>query len=115
VRSVSNNLFLPFLHKISNDKHPQRHVSKGRRAEILLKSTMTSWKNDCKFPADTHFHFRTLTFAAGSNGELVLQAQLEGEWDNFRFPPGLKNSTTMLMGSIKAWGCTLRTHVEMDL
>jgi hypothetical protein len=44
------------------------------------------------------FHFRTLLFMVGSNGELVLHIE-EGEQGNFRLPPDLNNSVTTLLGS----------------
>jgi hypothetical protein len=75
---------------------------------------MTSWKKDCKFPVGMCFHFGTLKFASDSDGELVLQAQ-NGEQDYFRFPLDLKNSMTMLLGSIRAWGSHSRTLLETDL
>jgi hypothetical protein len=71
-RFVSNSLFLSFHHKISNDRRQKRCARKGRSTEICLESTMTLCKNDCKFPTGTNFHFGTLIFKSGRNGELVL-------------------------------------------
>jgi hypothetical protein len=41
---------------------------------------------------------------------MASQAQEEEEWDNFKFPLGLKNSTTTLLGSIRASDSPSGTH-----
>jgi hypothetical protein len=90
-----------------------RQEGGGGGAEIHLKLMMASWKRDSKFPACTLFNFKMLTFTIGSSGELVL------ERNSFRFPLGLNNSATMLLGSIRASGppsgACLDTHPFTDL
>jgi hypothetical protein len=68
-----------FLHNIFDYRLfiEARQVGCGS-IEICPELTTTSWKNDNnKFTMATHFHFRTLTFAARSNNTICLHFKLQ--------------------------------------